>query len=57
LRNEKISANLLSWVSLCGERDVREIMVKVNSGGGWSFDGMMLWLGMKQNGDAVEWWG
>jgi hypothetical protein len=31
--------------------------VKGNDGGGWSFDGLMLWLGRRQNRDVVEWWG
>jgi hypothetical protein len=35
----------------------REIAVKENDSDGWSFDGMMLWLGRRQNGDMVEWWG
>jgi hypothetical protein len=33
---------------------VRETAVKGNDGGGWSSDGMVLWLGRRQNGDAVE---
>jgi hypothetical protein len=33
-----------------------EIAVKGNDDDGWSFDGVMLWLGRKQNGYAVEWW-
>jgi hypothetical protein len=32
-------------------------VVKGNDGGGWSSDGVVLWLGMSQNGDEVEWWG
>jgi hypothetical protein len=32
-----------------------ETAVKGNDGGGWSPDGMVLWLGRKQNEDAVEW--
>jgi hypothetical protein len=31
--------------------------VKENNGGGWSFDGVVLWLGRRQTGDTVEWWG
>jgi hypothetical protein len=31
-------------------------MVKWNDGGGWSSDDVVLWLGRKQNRDAVEWW-
>jgi hypothetical protein len=25
--------------------------------GGWSSDGVVLWLGRRQNSDAIEWWG
>jgi hypothetical protein len=28
--------------------------VKGNGGGGWSFDGVVLWLGRRQNRDLVE---
>jgi hypothetical protein len=34
-----------------------EPAVKGNDGGGWSFDGVVLWLARRQNGDLVEWWG
>jgi hypothetical protein len=37
--------------------DGRETTVKGNAGGGWSFDSVVLYLGMRQNGDMVEWWG
>jgi hypothetical protein len=37
--------------------DGREIVVKENDGGRWSSDGVVLWLGRKQNRDAVGWWG
>jgi hypothetical protein len=30
--------------------------VKGNDGDRWSSDGVVLCLGMRQNGDAVEWW-
>jgi hypothetical protein len=30
--------------------------VKGNDDCGWSFDGMVLRLGRRQNRDAVEWW-
>jgi hypothetical protein len=30
--------------------------VKENNGGRWSSDGMVLWLGRRQNGDEVEWY-
>jgi hypothetical protein len=23
---------------------------------GWSSDGMVFWLGRRQNGDVIEWW-
>jgi hypothetical protein len=28
-----------------------------NDGGGWSSDGVVPWLGRRQYGDTVEWWG
>jgi hypothetical protein len=34
--------------------DGREITVKWNDDSGWISDGVMLWLGRKQNGDAIE---
>jgi hypothetical protein len=34
-----------------------ETVVKGNEGGGRSTDDVVLWLGRRQNGDAVEWWG
>jgi hypothetical protein len=37
--------------------DERGTTVKENNGGRWSSDSMVLWLGTRQNGDAVEWWG
>jgi hypothetical protein len=36
--------------------DVCETTMKKNDDGGWSSDDMMLWLGRRQNGDAIEWW-
>jgi hypothetical protein len=30
--------------------------VKGKDGGGWSSDDVVLWLGRRQNRDAVEWW-
>jgi hypothetical protein len=36
--------------------DGRETTVKGNNGSGWSFDGVVFWLGGRQNGDAIEWW-
>jgi hypothetical protein len=33
---------------------VRETTVKENNNGGWNFDSVMLWLGRRQNEDAVE---
>jgi hypothetical protein len=35
--------------------DGHEIVVKGNDSGRWTSDGMVLWLGRRQNGDAVEW--
>jgi hypothetical protein len=37
--------------------DGRKIAVKGYNGSGWSSDGVVLWLGRRQNGDVVEWWG
>jgi hypothetical protein len=34
-----------------------ETMVKGNNDGRWRSDGVMLWLGRRQNRDVVEWWG
>jgi hypothetical protein len=36
--------------------DERGTSVKSNNNGGWSSDAVMLWLGRRQNGGAVEWW-
>jgi hypothetical protein len=33
-----------------------ETSLKGNDGGGWSSDGVVFWLGRRQNGDIVEWW-
>jgi hypothetical protein len=39
------------------QRDDRcETTVKENDGDNWSFEGVVLWLRRRQNGDAVEWW-
>jgi hypothetical protein len=35
--------------------DGRETPVKENDDDGWRSDGMVLWVGMRQNGDAIEW--
>jgi hypothetical protein len=35
--------------------DGRGTTVKGNEGGWWSSDGVVLWLGRRQNRDAVEW--
>jgi hypothetical protein len=32
-----------------------EMTVKENDGDEWSSDGMVIWLGMRQNRDTVEW--
>jgi hypothetical protein len=37
--------------------DGRGTTVKENDGNRWSSDGMVLWLGRRQNEDAVEWRG
>jgi hypothetical protein len=36
--------------------DEHRTTVKENNDGGWSSDGVVLWLGRTQNEDAVEWW-
>jgi hypothetical protein len=36
--------------------DGRETVMKGNDNGGWSSDGMVLWLGRRQNRDTIEWW-
>jgi hypothetical protein len=36
--------------------DERITVVKGNDGGGWSSDGVVLWLGRMQNGYVIEWW-
>jgi hypothetical protein len=35
----------------------REMTVKGNNDVGWSSDDVVLWLGRRQNRDAVDWWG
>jgi hypothetical protein len=37
--------------------DGHGMRVKGNDDGGWSFDGVELWLGRWQNGDTLEWLG
>jgi hypothetical protein len=32
------------------------ITVKGNNGGGWSSNGVVFWLGRRQNRDMIEWW-
>jgi hypothetical protein len=44
-------------VSVVRKDDEYGTAVKGNGGGGWSSDGVVLWLGRRQNGDVVEWWG
>jgi hypothetical protein len=34
-----------------------ETAVKGNGGDRWSSDGVVDWLGRRQNGDVIEWWG
>jgi hypothetical protein len=36
--------------------DERGTVLKGNDDGRWSSDGVVLWLGRRQNKDAVEWW-
>jgi hypothetical protein len=37
--------------------DRYETTVKGNDNGGWTSDGVILWLERRQNGDAGGWWG
>jgi hypothetical protein len=37
--------------------DVCGTTIKGNNGDGWNSDGVVLWLGRRQNRDVVEWWG
>jgi hypothetical protein len=46
---ESASSSLIVW-----REDGRETAVKENDSDMWSSDGLVLWLGSKQNGDAVE---
>jgi hypothetical protein len=34
-----------------------EIAVKGNDSDRWSSNGVVLWLGRRQNGDVIGWWG
>jgi hypothetical protein len=33
-----------------------ETAVTENDSGGWSSDGVVFWLRMRQNEDTIEWW-
>jgi hypothetical protein len=37
--------------------DEHDTAMKENDAGGWCSIDMVLWLGRRQNGDVVEWWG
>jgi hypothetical protein len=37
--------------------DGRGTMVNRNDSSGWSSNGVVLWLGRRQNRDVIEWWG
>jgi hypothetical protein len=37
--------------------DGRGTTVKGNDDSRWSSDGMVFWLGRRQNGGVIEWWG
>jgi hypothetical protein len=37
--------------------DGRGTTVKENDDSGWSSDGVVFWLGRRQNGDTIDWWG
>jgi hypothetical protein len=47
-------------VVVCGchvqRNDGCGMTMKENDGGGWRYDLVVLWLGRRQNGDAVKWW-
>jgi hypothetical protein len=36
--------------------DEHVTVIKGNDDGGWSSDGVVLWLGKRQNSDVIEWW-
>jgi hypothetical protein len=40
-----------------GRDDGHVTAVKGNNNDEWNFDGVVLWLGRRQNGDTIEWWG
>jgi hypothetical protein len=44
-------------VVIVQRNDRRGMTVKGNDGDGWSSDGVVLWLGRRQNRFVVEWWG
>jgi hypothetical protein len=52
--SKRESASSSLWVMLCGGMMGRGTVVKGNNGGGWSSDGVVLWLGTRQNGNVVE---
>jgi hypothetical protein len=56
LGSETWSISSLLWVSFKWRDDEYETAVKENDDGGWSFDGVVLWLGRRQNEDIIEWW-
>jgi hypothetical protein len=37
--------------------DRHRMTLKGNNGSELGSDGVVLWLGMRQNGDTIEWWG
>jgi hypothetical protein len=37
--------------------DGRGTTVNRNDSSGWSSNGVVLWLGRRQNRDVIEWWG
>jgi hypothetical protein len=43
-------------MSVVRRDDEHETTVKENNDDAWSSDDVVLWLGRRQNGDAVEWW-
>jgi hypothetical protein len=56
-RSERGSSSSSLWVLLCRGMMGMGMVVKGNDSGRWSSDVVVLWLGRRQNGDMVEWWG
>jgi hypothetical protein len=48
---ELVNVGVIMW-----RDDRRGTTVKGNNDGGWISYDVVLWLGRRQNGDAIEWW-